>query len=119
MESPQPSADRPANFREMKWTPSEKAAARQAFDRALQREFEAVIQETKGRAAAIRQGDDLWHLEDYLREQRKQIDFRYDYRYSRLLFVFAYLLKVGRLSEQELRGLSEEKLADIRDLARR
>jgi hypothetical protein len=29
----------------MRWSPSEKAVARQAFDRALHREFEAVILE--------------------------------------------------------------------------
>ena len=73
----------------MRWSPSEKAVARQAFDRALHREFEAVIREAQRLAAEIQQPSDLWELEDYLREQRKDIDSRYDYRYSVLPFVFA------------------------------
>ena len=60
---------------------------------------------------------DLWRLEDYLRERRKQIGSRYDYRYSMLPFVFAELIGAGRLREEELRGLSEEKLTHIRSLA--
>ena len=60
---------------------------------------------------------DLWELENYVRERRKDIDSQYDYRYSVLPFVFARLISTGRLSEEELNGLSEEKLAIIRDLA--
>jgi len=37
--------DRYTVIRDMRWSPSEKAVARQAFDRALHREFEAVIRE--------------------------------------------------------------------------
>ena len=112
-------ATRATNIRDLKWSPAEKKVARQAFDRALQREFDAVIREAQRLAAAIKQPSDLWDLEDYLRERRKDIDARYDYRYSMLLFVFADLISAGRLSEEELHGLSEEKLAHIRALASR
>ena len=120
MDTHQPGPEsRPSSVRELHWSTAEKKIARQAFDRALQREFEAVIQETKRLAAAIQQPDDLWRLEDYLRQQRKQIDFRYEFRYSRLLFVFAAFLEAGRVSEQDLQGLDEQKLAEIRCLASR
>ena len=105
------------SIRNMKWSPSEKNIARQAFDRALQREFEAVIWETKRMAAEIQQPSELWELERYLGERRKDIDSRFDYRYSVLPFVFADLLRTGRLKEEELDGLREEKLVHIRSLA--
>lgn len=118
MGSPQSGAeDRPTTIRDMRWSPAEKKLARQAFEQALHRELESVICETQRRAAHIQQPSQLWELEDYLRDKRKDIDTRYDYRYSVLPFVFADLIDTGRLSEEELHGLSEEKLAHIRALA--
>jgi len=120
MESPQSGAEnRPTTIRDMRWSPAEKKVARQAFDRALHREFGAVIHETQRRAAAIKQPSELWDLEDYLRERRKDIDARYDYRYSVLLFILADLITAGSLSVEELHGLSEDKLDHIRALASR
>jgi hypothetical protein len=111
--------NRTTSIRDLRWSAAEKKVARQSFDRALHREFGAVIHETQRRAAAIKQPSNLWDLEDYLRERRKDIDARYDYRYSVLLFVFADLISTGRLREEELHGLSEDKLDHIRALASR
>ena len=101
-----------------KWSPAEKAVARKAFDLALRREFDAVIAETKRRAAKIRQPSDLWDLEDYLTERRKHIDREYDYRYSILVTVFARLILQDRLTEQELHRLNPDKLDSIRQLVK-
>ena len=68
-------------------------------------------------AARIEQPSDLWELERYLTERRKEIDRQYDYRYSVLIFVFAELIQKGRLREQDLQGLSEEKLRHIHQMA--
>jgi hypothetical protein len=57
-------------------------------------------------------------LEHYLTQRRKEIDRKYDYRYSRLTQVFGRLLCEKRLSEEELRGLREDKLKSIRSLAK-
>src|ERR1700682_1217130 len=46
-------------MRDLKWSPAEKAIARKAFDRALGRELEAVILETKSKAAKIQEPSDL------------------------------------------------------------
>ena len=62
----------------------------------------------------IQQPSDLWDLEHYLTERRKQIDRTYDYRYSQLTLVFGKLLCESRLGEEELRGLREDKLKSIR-----
>lgn len=104
-------------IRDLKWSPAEKAIARKAFEAALSRELKAVIAETKRLAARIEQPDDLWELERYLTAKRKEIDETFDYRYSVLPLVFGVLIRRGRLGEQELHGLSEDKLARIRSAA--
>ncbi len=47
-------------------------------------------------ASQIQQSSDLWDLEHYLTQRRKEIDRKYDYRYSQLTQVF------GRLFRQQL-----------------
>ena len=100
------------------WSKSEKVIARTAFDAALGRELHEVIQEAKRMASQIQQSSDLWDLEHYLTQRRKEIDRKYDYRYSRLTHVFGRLLHENRLREEELRGLGEDKLKSIRSLAK-
>jgi hypothetical protein len=100
-------------MRDLKRSPAEKAIARKAFDQALGRELEAVIPETKSKAAKIQEPSGLWELERYLTQRRQEIDRKYDYRYSVLPLVFANLLTGGRLNEDELHGLGEDKLGHI------
>jgi hypothetical protein len=57
-------------------------------------------------------------LEHYLTQRRKEIDRKYDYRYSQLTHVFGRLLHEKRLREEELRGLREDKLKSICSLAK-
>jgi len=107
----------PDDMRDLKWSPSEKAVARKAFEAALAREFKAVIAETKRLAGKVEQPDDLWELERYLAAKRKEIDETFDYRYSVLPLVLGALIKRDRLGEHELRGPSEDKMARIRRAA--
>ena len=100
------------------WSRSEKVIARTAFDAALGRELHEVIQQAKKMASQIQQSSDLWDLEHYLTQRRKEIDRKYDYRYSRLTQVFGRLLYEKRLGEEELGGLREDKLQRIRFLAK-
>jgi Photoprotection regulator fluorescence recovery protein len=100
------------------WSKSEKAIARTAFDAALGRELHEVIQKAKQMANEIQQSSNLWDLEHYLTERRKEIDRKYDYRYSQLTHVFGRLLYEGRVSEEELSGLREDKLQPIRSFAK-
>jgi hypothetical protein len=96
------------------WTRSEKRIARKAFDAALKRELDEVIQEAKKMADRIEQPSELWDLEDYLTRRRKAINQKYDSRGSRLTHVLGKLLYEGRLEEEQLRGLSPDKLKAIR-----
>ena len=100
------------------WSRSEKAIARRAFDAALQRELHEVIQEAKEMANQIKEPADLWDLEHYLTERRKEINRKYEYRQSQLTHVFGRLLHEKRLSEEDLRGLREDKLKSIRSCAK-
>ena len=104
-------------MRDWKWSPAEKAAARKAFNRALNEELEAVMRETRERAARIREASELWELERWLGERRREIDQKYDYRYSVLPMVFAQLVRERRLAVEDLQGLEPQKLAAIRFLA--
>ncbi len=100
------------------WTGSEKAIARKAFDAALGQELHEVIQEAKGMANEIQKSSDLWDLEHHLTQRRKEIDRKYDFRGSRLTDVLGRLLYENRLSEEDLRGLREDKLKPIRSFAK-
>ena len=75
------------------------------------------MQETKQMASQIQEPSDLWDLERYLTERRKEIDRKYDARDSRLKDVLGRLLYENRLGEKDLRGLREEKMKSIRSFA--
>jgi hypothetical protein len=105
-------------MREWKWSGAEKAAARRAFDLVLQAELEAVIRETKARAARIVEIDDVWKLEHWLGKRRREIDLKFDYRYSVLPEVFAVMISKGQLRLEQLHGIAPEKLDAIEKLAR-
>src|SRR6202140_3038306 len=96
------------------WLRSEKAIARTVFDAALKRELQDVMHRTKQRANQINKPADLWDLEHYLTQRRKDIDSKYDFRSSRLTKVLGRLLCEHRVSEDELRGLREDKVEAIR-----
>jgi hypothetical protein len=96
------------------WSKSEKAIARKAFDAALGKELQQVIQEAKRMAREIKQSSDLWDLELHLTRRRKEIDRKYDFRGSHLTHVLGRLLSEGRVDEQQLRDLREDKLKSIR-----
>ena len=92
MTSPSATQDSYPYQNEPIWSRSEKVIARTAFDAALGRELHEVIQQAKKMASQIQQSSDLWDLELYLTERRKEIDRKYDYRYSQLTQVFGRLL---------------------------
>ena len=106
-----------SKMRELKWSSTERAIARRAFDRVLQQELDAAIRSAKEMAARITQPYELWELEHHLTELRKAIDRKYEYKYSTLVRFFADLVCERKLDLKDLRGLSEDKLRYIRHYA--
>ena len=104
-----------SKMRNLRWSLKEKSIARRAFDRALHRELEATIQEARQMAARIKEPDELWELERHLTQRRKEIDAKYEFKYSLLLLVLADLVREGRINPDELHGLGEDKLRITRD----
>jgi len=100
-------------LRDIKWSPDEKKIAREAFNKAHEREMESIKFSLYEKVAAIKKDKDIWELHNYLSKRRKQVDSKYDYRYSVLLNVFATLIMEGFLFEDDLEGLSDEKMAII------
>lgn len=103
---------------EAEWTDTEKTIARTAFDQAYAREIEALLKQVREEASTVAELGDLWRLHDFLSTKRYQVEGKYDYQYSALLFVFAGLVKEGWLHPTDLEGLSNDKLAKIKSLAR-
>jgi hypothetical protein len=106
------------HLRDLKWSPAEKAIARKVYESALKEELEAVVRETKQMAAKIKQVGDVWDLEHHLTERRQEIDRQYDYRYSVLPEVFGLLIRQGRVREEDLHGLGDDKLHYIQTYAK-
>jgi len=99
------------------WSRSDKLVARKAFDAALTRELQEVIQQTKQMANGIKAPADLWDLEHYLTQRRKEIDRKYDSRTSHFTQVLGKLLQEGRLGEKDLRGLKATRLKSVQSYA--
>jgi len=104
------------NLHEMKWSKTEKEAARRAFERAYLKECAAITAKIREMAATASEPEDLWRIQDLPARERRQTDEKYDYRYSVLLFVFARLLYEGWIAKADLQGLSDDKIEAIRYL---
>lgn len=103
---------------DVEWSKSEKTVAQAAFAKAHEREMNALVQEVRERASAVTKIDDVWQLNDFLSARRHEIDGKYSYRYSVLIFVFAQLVKEGWLDLHELEGLEADKRTKIKALTR-
>ena len=100
--------------RNLSWSSAEKKIARTAFDAALERERAAVRHEVESILQSSPDSAEIWRVRDYLNEKAREIDTKYDYRYSVLIDVFAQLIAQGWLTVDELVGLHSEKLQLIK-----
>ena len=102
---------------EFSWSKPEKQAARMAYDMAYERECRAI----RARVVKMLENDrdcrQIWRIHDYLSRERRSTDRKYDYRYSVLISVFARLFREGWLTEADLLGLSDDKIATVKDRA--
>ena len=102
---------------ETDWSKREKEIARKAFKIAYDREQQAIMEDIRKRISEVSDLAELWRLQEDLTEKRKEINEKYDYRYSVLNLVFARLISEGWLQKEDLEGLSDEKLEEIRRIS--
>jgi hypothetical protein len=103
-------------MREFTWSAAEKKAARAAFDLALARELSATRQKVEALLRSTSDDRVIWSVHDYLDEKRREMDQKYDYRYSMLMFVFPRLVSEGWLTADELAGIGAEKVDVIQEV---
>jgi hypothetical protein len=96
-----------------------KNIARTAFDKAYQNEMSEIKNDLRKRLENLDDLQEIWSLLDYLSKRKNEIDKKYDYRYSVLLYVFVRLLRDGFIDEKDLEGLSDEKLNAIKFLSKK
>ena len=101
-----------------KWSQAEETIAKKALQTAYQRETSALIAYVRDRSSSIAELDDLWQMHDLLSTKRYEIDGKYAYDSSSIVFDFASLVKEGWLSMEDLAGLNPEILSKISALAR-
>lgn len=104
-------------YHDIQWSKSEKKLAQQVFNAALEVELAEIVEDFRTRAAATSGIDGVWAIQEYLESKRRDIDQKYDYRYSQLPLVFGRLLREGRIRMEQLGGLSEEKREVIQRIA--
>jgi len=102
--------------KDLKWSKTEKQIAKNAFEKAYGRECADLAEKIRSRAEKIKVPVDIWRLRDFLNKNVKEIENKYDYRYSVLILVFAKLIKGGWLNVDDLKGLGQEKIDRITTL---
>jgi hypothetical protein len=95
------------------WSPAEKKIARAAFDAALAREKAAARRSVEALLQQSDDSDQIWEIYRFLDTKRRDLDEKYDYRYSVLTRVFRRLVNEGWLRPADLSGLGTDKLALI------
>lgn len=97
---------------------TEEKIAKQALQKAYERETATLIAQVHDRANSVTELEDLWYLHDLLSTKRYEIDGKYVYNFSTLVFDFARLVKEGWLHLEDLQGLPAKMLSKISALAR-
>jgi hypothetical protein len=102
---------------EFTWSKKEKEVARRIFDKALEREINQIKDRIIKLLTKYKEPTDIWKIHDYLSEKREEISLKYDYRYSVLMRVFSILYEEGYISDDDMVGLSDEKIDQIKEMA--
>jgi len=77
------------------WSPAEKKVARAAFEAAWARECGAIRGQVEAMLQRSSDPAEIWRVHDYLSRKRREVDGKYDYRYSVLTSVLGRLLAEG------------------------
>ena len=87
-------------MRDIRWSEPEKKLSRHVFQSALQAELTDIMMKFKVMASAATTPDEMWAVRDFLEQAQREIEQKYDYRYSQLILVFGRLVREGRIAEE-------------------
>lgn len=96
------------------WSPAEKKVAHAAFEAALARECGAIKREVEAMLKRSTDPAEIWRVHDYLSKKRREVDQKYDFRYSVLTSVLGRLFAEGWVKEVEVGTLKPEKIEQIK-----
>lgn len=98
----------PATRRELHWSQGEKKTARAAFDKALARETAAIRKEVESMLQRSNEANAVWDVHEFLSKKLRELELKYDYRYSVLVSVFGRLraMSTSRVSMRKSSSLS-------------
>jgi hypothetical protein len=99
------------------WSNTEKVLAREAYDRAYERECTKISERVRGMLSGMEDPKEIWKIYDYLRKNRRDMDAKYDYRYLILIIVFGKLMREGLIIDSDIDKLSQDKIDAIKRIA--
>ena len=99
------------------WSNTEKIIARQAYDRAYERECAKIMGNVHRMLSGMEDPKDIWKIYDYLRKSRRDMDSKYDYRYLILTIVLGKLMREGLILDSDIENLSQDKIDAIKRVA--
>jgi len=99
------------------WSNTEKILAREAYDRAYERECTKILEKVRGMLSGMEDSKDIWKIYDYLKKNRRDMDSKYDYRYLILIIVLGKLMKDGLIFDSDIDKLSQDKIDAIKRVA--
>ena len=96
------------------WSNAEKIIARQAYERAYERECVKIMENVHRMLSGMKDPKDIWKIYDYLRKSRRNMDSKYDYRYLILTIVLGKLMREGLILDSDIEKLSQDKIDAIK-----
>jgi hypothetical protein len=99
------------------WSNAEKILAREAYDRAYERECTKISEKVRGMLSSMEDPKEIWKIYDYLRKNRRDMDSKYDYRYLILIIVFGKLMREGLILDSDIDKFSQDKIDAIKRIA--
>jgi len=96
------------------WSNTEKILAREAYDRAYERECTKILEKVRGMLSSMEDPKEIWKIYDYLKKKRRDMDSKYDYRYLILIIVVGKLMKEGLILDSDIDKLSQDKIDAIK-----
>ena len=104
-------------MRNFDWSNTEKILARQAYDRAYERECTKILEKVQRMLSSMEDPKEIWKIYEYLRKERRDMDFKYDYRYLILTIVLGKLMREGLILDTDIDKLSQDKIDAIKRIA--